>query len=158
MALHLSRMARRLTEKVTLYTDGNAELATELKKLLEQDKDAVAGRILVSEGKIAKLERGTGRESEVKITFEDGQTVTEGFLVHQPTSQAKGPFAQQLELELTPTGDISASPPFYESSVPGVFAVGDCATQIKAVSQAVAMGSLAAGGLSFQLGAELAKI
>lgn len=35
--------------------------------------------------------------------------------------------------------------------MPGVFAVGDCATPLKAVTQAVAMGSFGAGGLVGQL-------
>lgn len=54
-------------------------------------------------------------------------------------------------LELTEQGDIKTTQPFYESSVPGVFAVGDCATPLKAVAQAVAMGSFGAGGLVGQL-------
>lgn len=158
MALHLSRQARRLTEKVTLYTDGNADLAAQLQELLKQDKDAINGRIHVVDRKIAKLERGTGHKSEILVTFEDGETVKEGFIAHQPLSQATGPFAQQLGLTLTPTGDIQTTPPFGETTLSGVFAVGDCATQLKAVSQAVAMGTMAAGGLVFQLGADLAKI
>lgn len=158
MALHQSHMARRLTENVTLYTNGNTDLAAQLKELLEHDKDAKSGRIHVVDRKIAKFARGTNGESEVVVTFEDGESVTEGFLVHQPSSQAKGPFPQQLGLELTPSGDIQTTQPFGEASVPGVFAVGDCATPIKVVAQAVSMGVLAAGGLSFQLGAELAKV
>ncbi|KAF6816603.1 thioredoxin reductase-like protein 1 [Colletotrichum musicola] len=158
IALHLSRQARRLTDKVTLYTNGNADLAGKLEELLKQDKDAISGRIHVVDRKIAKFERGTGHKSQVVIHFEDGDTVEEGFIAHQPLSQAKGPFAQQLGLELTPTGDIATTPPFGETTVPGVFAVGDCATQLKAVAQAVAMGTMAAGGLVFQLGADLAKV
>lgn len=158
IALHLSRQARRLTDKVTLYTNGNADLAAKLEELLKHDKDAISGRIHVVDRKIAKFERGTSHKSEVLVTFEDGDVVKEGFIAHQPVSQAKGPFSQQLGLALTPTGDIATTPPFGETTVPGVFAVGDCATQLKAVSQAVAMGTMAAGGLAFQLGADLARV
>lgn len=154
----MSRQARRLTKEVTLYTHGNLELATKLKELLEKDKDALNGRIHVDDRKIAKFERGTAHKSQVVITFEDNDVVEEGFLAHQPLSKARGPFAEQLGLELTPTGDIQTTQPFGETTVPGVFAIGDCATQLKAVSQAVAMGTMAAGGLSFQLGADLAKV
>ena len=45
-------------------------------------------------------------------------------------------------------------PPFYESSISGVFAVGDCATPIKSVAQAMAMGSFAAAGVVGQVGQE----
>ena len=40
---------------------------------------------------------------------------------------------------------------FHEASVPGVFAVRDCATPMKAVTQAVVMGSFGASALAFQL-------
>lgn len=157
-ALHLSRMARRFTDRVTLYTNGADELATQLKLELEKDKSGRAGLVTVNNQPISRLKRGAGRESEVIVALADGSEAAEGFLVHQPSSQVKGPFARQLSLELTPTGDIKTSQPFYETTVPGVFAVGDCATTMKAVSQSVAMGASAAGGLAYQLGAELATV
>lgn len=46
---------------------------------------------------------------------------------------------------------MKITPPWYESSVPGIFAVGDCATPLKAVTQAVAMGTFGATGLVMQL-------
>ncbi|UKZ54815.1 hypothetical protein TrVGV298_008628 [Trichoderma virens] len=158
VALHMSRMAHRLSAHVTIYTNGSEDLAITLRSLLETDKDAKEGRVHVDSRQIVQLNRGKERSSEVIITFADGEIASEGFIVHQPMNQINGPFAQQLGLELTPSGDIKTSQPFGEASMPGVFAVGDCATQMKAVSQAAAMGALAAGGLSFQLGAELATI
>ena len=158
VALHLSRMARRFSERVVLYTNGADELAAQLEAELRNDKSGRAGLVTVDNRRVERLRRGTGRESEVIVTLKDGSETTQGFLVHQPGSQVSGPFAKQLSLELIPSGDIKTSQPFYEASVPGVFAVGDCGNPMKAVSQAVAMGALAAGGLSFQLGAELAKV
>lgn len=142
-----------------MYTDGDAEISTELKRLLETDKDAANGRIHVEDRKITRLAKSTDSGvSGIVLSFVDGQSVSEGFLVHQPTTKLRGSFAQQLGLELQPSGDIMVKMPFNETSESGVFAVGDCATPLKAVSQAVAMGTLAAGGIAFQLGAELAKI
>ncbi|WYZ36202.1 hypothetical protein EsH8_XI_000085 [Colletotrichum jinshuiense] len=111
IALHLPLQARRLTDKVTLYTNGNADLAGKLEELLKQDKDAISGRIHVADRKIAKFERGTSHKSQVVIHFEDRDNVEEGFIAHQPLSQAKGPFAEQLSLKLTPTGDIATTHP-----------------------------------------------
>ena len=52
---------------------------------------------------------------------------------------------------MTEHGDIEVSAPFNQTSVPGVFAAGDCATPMKAVMQAVTMGSFAAVGAVSQL-------
>jgi gliotoxin/aspirochlorine biosynthesis thioredoxin reductase len=51
-------------------------------------------------------------------------------------------------------GVIKTSQPFYETTMPGVFAVGDCATYMPAVVNALSMGAFAAGGVVAQLGAE----
>lgn len=51
-------------------------------------------------------------------------------------------------------GVIKTNQPFYETSVPGVFAVGDCASPMPAVNNAVVMGTFAAVGVIVQLGAE----
>jgi thioredoxin reductase len=151
-------MARRLTDKVTIYTNGAEDVAATVTDLLANDKGGRAGEITVDNRRLVRLQRGCAHPSEIVIGFEDGSAETHGFLVHQPHMTIAGPFAKQLELELTPTGDIKSTPPFYETSMPGVFAVGDCATPLKAVSQALAMGAFAAAGIVFQLGAELAKI
>jgi thioredoxin reductase len=69
-----------------------------------------------------------------------------------PHLKLNGPFVEQLGLEVTEQSFIKTSPPFYATNVPGVFAVGDCATPFKAVTQAIAMGSFAAAGVVGQLG------
>lgn len=74
--------------------------------------------------------------------------------VHKPKSEVNGPFVEQLGLEIAETGVIKTSPPTYETTVPGVFAAGDCASPIPAVSNALAMGAFVAAGLAMQLGAE----
>ncbi|KAL8832727.1 MAG: hypothetical protein Q9170_004771 [Blastenia crenularia] len=144
LALHLARMAKRLTPNVTIYTHGADELAQKMVEAAVDDDMRVENRI------IERLEK-TAEGPSVVLHFEDGETVTEGFLVHKPRSEVNGPFARQLALELTEQGDIKTQGVFFETSMPGVFAVGDCATPLKAVTQAVAMGSFSAGGLVSQL-------
>ena len=102
---------------------------------------------------IERLEKGP-MKAEVIIHFSDGGSKVEGFLAHKPTCQLKGPFAQQLRLDLTPTGDIKTSPPCYQTSVPGVFAAGDTSYPIKIVPNALFTGAAAAAGVSAQLQAE----
>lgn len=112
--------------------------------------------IMVDNRKIVGLSMKSTDSSDIVIKFEDGSEVVEGFLAHGPMGQINGPFAEQLGLELTPTGDIKTEGQMFETQVKGAFAVGDCATMMKAVSQAVGMGCLAAGAAAAQLGAELA--
>ncbi|KAL1835471.1 hypothetical protein VTK73DRAFT_5624 [Phialemonium thermophilum] len=151
-------MARRITERLTFYTDGDEALAKQLEAQLADDKDARSGRIRFDSRKIERLERGPGAESEVVLTMKGGDQVTEGFLSHQPPTVPNGPFAQQLALELNqPSGEIKTTYPFQETSSRGVFAVGDCASPLKAVAMAIVSGATAAAGISFQLGPELAK-
>lgn len=72
---------------------------------------------------------------------------------HAPI-EINGPFADQLGLETGPQGEIKVSQPFNETSIPGVFAAGDAASQIRMVPNAVYGGSLAGRGLIAQLQAE----
>jgi thioredoxin reductase len=74
--------------------------------------------------------------------------------VAAPPTTPNGPFAEQLGLSVDKQGVIQTQSPFYETNVSGVFAVGDCATPVKAVSQAMAMGSFASAGIIGRLGQE----
>lgn len=65
-----------------------------------------------------------------------------------------GPFVQQLGLETGSQGEIKVNAPFNETSVHGVFAAGDAASQLRVVPNAIYGGSLAGGGLIAQLQAE----
>ncbi|KAE8374179.1 hypothetical protein BDV26DRAFT_284499 [Aspergillus bertholletiae] len=147
-AMHFARMAKRFTPTVTLYTNGADELAHTL-----QDASRGTG-IKVDQRKISKLVKGCGA-SDVQIVFEDGAQITEGFLTHRPKTEINGPFAGQLGLQLTPTGDLETIAPFYNTSVPGVFAAGDCVSPVKVVATAMSSGALVAGGLVGQLQDEL---
>ncbi|OBT38622.1 hypothetical protein VE00_10790 [Pseudogymnoascus sp. WSF 3629] len=146
VSLHMARMAKRLAEKVTIYSDGDQELG-------DQIKIAAGDEIRVDNRRITRLQKGPIK-SELIMHFADGKQKTEGFLVHKPKSEINGPFAQQLSLELTEQGDIKTTQPFHESSIHGVFAIGDCATPMKAVGIAMSMGGLGAGGLATQLQSE----
>lgn len=174
MAVHLAHTARRFTPNVTIYTDGAEELGEKVKLALKDNKFKVDTR------RVVRLEKAS-EKAEVILHLGDGTEIREGFLVcvifflcisptplicrpewflilcacrwkvHKPNTEINGPFAQQLSLEVTETGDIKTSQPFYESSVSGVFAVGDCGTAMKAVTQAMVMGTLGAVGAANQM-------
>ncbi|KAJ5206573.1 Pyridine nucleotide-disulfide oxidoreductase class-II [Penicillium cf. griseofulvum] len=146
--MHVARMARRFATTVTIYTHGAEELTQELEKATRDTGFKVDSRA------IKKLVMGPGA-SDVEVGFEDGTQKMEGFLVHRPKTEINGPFAEQLGLHLTSDGGIKTTEPFYNTSVPGVFAAGDCAMPLKSVVTAMSSGTLVAGGLVGQLQAEL---
>lgn len=144
-ALHMAYMARRLAKKVVVYTDGADDVAEQVALLIKPGFN-----LTIERRSIECLSKGTG-ESDVIVHLEGGEQQTQGFLAHRPKTEVNGPFARQLALDLTESGDIKTSQPFLETSVPGCFATGDCATFMKAVSSAMSMGAFGAGGLAAQL-------
>ncbi|KAL2832215.1 hypothetical protein BJY01DRAFT_260290 [Aspergillus pseudoustus] len=146
-ASHVVRMALRLAESVTAYTNGDEAVATDL-------KDQLSGLNVVFDSRpIARFEK-MPEGAKVRVHFDDDSSNEEGFLVYGAATQVNGPFATQLELKMTPGGDIEVSPLFYETSMPGVFAVGDVAGPIKAVPPAIYSGTMVAGAVAFQVQAE----
>ncbi|KAL5366065.1 hypothetical protein BJX96DRAFT_25330 [Aspergillus floccosus] len=152
-ALHLARMARRLSQSVTIYTNGNERLVAEIQQTAKSISDT-AQWLRFDARPITRFEKGASAKTVVVHFGETDKSKVEGFLVYNPQTEVNGPMAKQLDLTMTEGGDIQTTSPFHETSVSGVFAVGDCATPFKAVSPVVAMGSMAAAGLVAQLQAE----
>ncbi|EGP87381.1 uncharacterized protein MYCGRDRAFT_41898 [Zymoseptoria tritici IPO323] len=146
-AVHTARMAKRLTSSVTIYTDGDAELESQIRNVLGEDSV-----FEMDNRKVTRLEKVKGKASEVIVHVQDGSKVMHGFMVIDPTSRLTDPSPRSMEL--ADTAVIKTSSPWYETSVPGVFAVGDCASPVPAVPNAMSMGAFAAAGLARQLGAE----
>ncbi|KAI0150366.1 FAD/NAD(P)-binding domain-containing protein [Xylariaceae sp. FL1272] len=147
----VARMANRLAGSVNVYTEGNESLGSEIRALLKSTK-----RFHIETRKIKSFAKDTDAEGDagILVTLEDGTINKEGFIAHVPDFELNGSFATDLGLEIAPQGHINAVPPFYNTNVPGVFAAGDCATMMKAVPMATAMGSFVAGGLAHSLQAE----
>lgn len=146
--MHVARYASQLSKKVNIYTNGNEELASEF---VAHIKDSPVFQ--VDSRKIKKLVMGA-QAPEIIIQFTDGSEVTEGWLNHAPDTKAKGPFAEQLGLETTPSGDLVVIPPFQQTSVPGVYAAGDNSHAMKVTPAAQYTGSLVGAGLSAVVTAE----
>ncbi|PLB44476.1 FAD/NAD(P)-binding domain-containing protein [Aspergillus steynii IBT 23096] len=142
MAIHLAENAAHLSASVTIYTHGSEELSTQIQTSLGSQNNT---------HKIFKVDsRPISR-----------LTVVETAGTHCPFTKTKGPFAEQLGVETTPSplpgaemGDVVACFPAYQTSVRGVFAAGDCVTQYKVVAGAISSGCNAAVAASTQLLAE----
>lgn len=78
--MHVGRMAMRLVDKVTIYTNGNSEQAATIQEAIANlDGFSVDSRPFV---KLEKHE--TEAESKIIIHFEDGNWAEEAFLVSVP--------------------------------------------------------------------------
>ncbi|KAK8091407.1 thioredoxin reductase GliT-like protein [Apiospora kogelbergensis] len=174
MAPAVARMAGRLADRVTVYTNGDAEFGATMRELLKSTtKYRIEDRKIVSLAKdpvatpfatttpSATMEQENAASSSaghgLLVTLEDGTVTREAFLAHAPAAEQAGPFAAQLGLELEPQGSggfIKVAAPFPATSVEGVFAAGDCATALRSVSAAMYMGATAAAGVVHSLEAE----
>lgn len=74
-SMHMGRMAKRLADKVTIYTDGNEELAEQLRGIVANDP-----AMRIDNRSIQRLSKGV-QGSEVDVTLAGGEVVTEGFIV-----------------------------------------------------------------------------
>lgn len=148
LALHVARQVSTLSKSVAIYTNGSEDLAKEV-----TGGFGTSTIMKVDSRKIKRLSKQV-ENATVLLEFEDGSSVIEGFLAHTPETKPRGPFAEQLGLEQTPPGDIKAGPPFYQTTIKGVFAAGDSCGMMKNVPHAIFSGSLAGMGVSTQIAAE----
>jgi thioredoxin reductase len=148
-AVSMARNAAQLTGTVTIYTNGNDALATELGASFDK---MTASKFSIETRKIKRILPKPDADRGVVVEFEDGsEAKEETFLVHHPQTRAQGPFAEQLGLAVTPNGEIQAEYPFWGTSVPGVWAVGDCSTPYKVVASAITAGCNASVAASMEL-------
>lgn len=103
---------------------------------------------------IAKLVKGDrGAEVIVQLAGDDEQR--QAFLGHKPRNRMNGPWADQLGLEMALSGDPKVTPPFFATSVPGVFACGDLSSPLKIVPNAMLSGAAAGAGACAELQAQM---
>lgn len=133
---------------MVLYTHGNEALTAALNTAVSSKKNWTV------EPRVIKTLAGTERDTVV-VTFEDGASNEDKFLVSQPLTVPNGSFVQQLGLATTAMGDIQADAPFHQTTVRGVFAAGDCMTPYKVIPGAISSGCNAAVGASTQLQSEI---
>ena len=143
-AVKLVDDAHKFNESITVYTNSDHALKREILQHLEEIN------IKVDDRKIIQLSQGPA-PSEVIIEFENDERVLEGFLVHQPLTKLNHSLADQLNLSMGPIGKIMVTPPFNQTSLALVYAAGDCASPMKIVPSAIAMGAYAGAGIARDL-------
>ena len=144
----LARNALQFSKDVTVYTNGSESVASALTAMVEKKGIKINTQPIKS---LRKEKIG----AEVTINFQDGSSITHGFLVHGPRNQMPLDFAKALNLEKAPSsGELKIVNPFQETTEPGCFAVGDIGSIGKIVVAGVAFGTFAATGIVQQLQAD----
>ena len=87
MAIHMGNMALQLAGKLTIYTNGDSVMTAKLRDALGQSDP----RITLESRKIAGLSMESSDASNVVVAFEDGSSVTEGFIVGEPADLMQSP-------------------------------------------------------------------
>jgi len=110
----------------------------------------------VREERISRLEgKSDGSEDLSKVVFEDGSTLAHEGLFYGPPQRQRSPLAEALGCEVVAMGPISAvvkaDPMTRETSVAGVYAVGDAGSLMQSVALASASGTTAAVFLNHAL-------
>lgn len=136
-ALHEAEALRNFTRDVTIYTDGGT-LYEEIEEIMKSEGFAIDTRKVKGfEGKEVYGDTVLG-----KILFEDGSSddIDGMFIAHERPSSAD--FAMKLGFATTDKGSIVVDEKM-ATSVPGVFAAGDCCSSFKQIATAVGQGCLA---------------
>jgi thioredoxin reductase len=108
-------MLRNLSDDLVVLSDGT-DVDDDTAKALD------AAGVRVAEGAVGPVERVDGG---VRIAVGDEQVTAAGLFV-TPTAEQAAPFAEQLGLEMLPSGAIRVDVHGH-TSVPGVYAAGDLA-------------------------------
>ncbi|KAI3395507.1 hypothetical protein diail_1293 [Diaporthe ilicicola] len=151
----IGNSALQLSKSMRIYINGNEEFAAQIQA--EAWRPDFKSRITIEKRRIRSLRMLSDDTSQVLVTLDDGTQFEESYVAYRPHIEINGPFVEQLGLETGAQGEIKISSPFNETSVPGVFAAGDAASQMRVVPNAINGGCLAGNGLVAQLQAENAK-
>ena len=138
-ALHEAEQLRNVTQGVTIYTDGKKpEFSREhpisvntMKIQAIEGEDKVSGLLMQSDASVQEA------ETQVKSFYPaDGVFIALG-------TAGSTEIARQMGAEITDKGNIKINEEM-ETTIPGLFAAGDCTGGLLQVSKAVYEGSMAA--------------
>ncbi|KAF2728755.1 FAD/NAD(P)-binding domain-containing protein [Polyplosphaeria fusca] len=157
MAAHYVSMAYKFDERVTVFGNGEISAREEVQGALRKAR-AMGAR--VDERRIRRLvNNGPSHTDGVTIEFEEGESVTLGFLVNRPPTVLRAKeLVEQLGLETKEdpmSGEVVVVKDVMNAtSVKGVFAAGDTMAMFKQVTVAMAEGLKAAAGAAMALEGE----
>ncbi|KAF2189816.1 FAD/NAD(P)-binding domain-containing protein [Zopfia rhizophila CBS 207.26] len=159
MQSHIVGMALNFDKRVTIFSNGPISNEAPIQQALKISKALGAS---VDERKIKRLiNNGPSHEQGVTIEFEEGPSVSLGFIVHRPATVNRAQdLVEQLGLETGDPamgGNVKVMDMFNETSLRGCFAAGDTMALIKQATIAMAEGVKAGVGAGKQILEERAE-
>jgi thioredoxin reductase len=130
----LSGLISNWTKDLTLFTNGKSSLTTEQTLKLKRHD------IKIIETKIKKLEHIRGQLQ--KVIFKDGTTASIKAAYARSGFDQHCTIPEKLGCELTQEGYVKVDA-FQQTTVPGIFACGDNTLRMRAIANAVSMGTIA---------------
>lgn len=141
-ALEHIRLLRQWTTQLTVFTDGPATFSPELRAQLTR------GGIAVEETPVRALRHHAGQLTHV--TLNDGRQVPLMALYLRPGMEHPCLLPRELGCAYTEAGYLQVDG-LQKTSVPGIYAAGDATMPMRAVSLAVAGGTMAGAALNHEL-------
>jgi thioredoxin reductase len=136
---HMVTLIRNWSEDVVLLTNGANALGPE-------DRDRLqAMNVALREEPLARLEHDGGRLTQ--IVFADGPVLPGGGVFVRPVQHPRTELAIRLGCELNDDAPFAPGlirvDPTWQTTVPGVYAVGDVASPMQQIAMAVSSGAMA---------------
>ena len=134
IAYDFTKLISNWTKDLALFTNGTATFTNEQRKKLKEH------RIEIIEKELEKLDHNDGHLRN--IIFKDGTTLSIKALYAPAPFEQHCKIPETLGCELTEEGYIKTDS-LLETTVKGVFAIGDNTSKMRTVANAVAMGTTA---------------
>ncbi|WP_203257657.1 NAD(P)/FAD-dependent oxidoreductase [Hyunsoonleella ulvae] len=139
LAFDVAQLIINWTKELTIFTNGKSSLTQ------EQTDKINKHNIPIIEKEIAEIEHKNGYVKQ--IVFKDHSIFELKAIYSRPAFEQHCKIPETLNCELTKQGLLKVDV-FQKTTVDGIFACGDNASPLRAVSYAVATGNIAAGILN----------
>lgn len=141
-AMALARLISNWTDDIMVFTNGDPGFSP------EQEAELESHGVTVEEKELSRLAHKDGKLEH--IVFADGSRQALGVMYARPGFRQRCDIPGELGCEISPEGFIKVDQ-VQRSTVPGVYAAGDNSNPMRAVSVAVASGTMAGAMLNNEL-------
>ncbi|MES2484470.1 MAG: NAD(P)/FAD-dependent oxidoreductase [Bacteroidota bacterium] len=145
VAIHYAMLVNQLTKDQSIFTNGPADFTEE--QFISLKNNGIA----VNEGAVTKLEHADGYVNSIVLS--DGTRHAVSAIYTRPINKQHSDVPENLGCTLNEMGYIAVDE-MQKTSVPGVYAAGDCVTPMRSVSTAVALGTKAGAAVNAELCSE----